>query len=54
MPKAKMLRFDLNILHYDGANLWNKFYHTFLYKEPKLTKAKLKKILQMQFLDTGA
>ena len=53
-PKAKMSCFSLNILCYDGANLWNKFYHTLLYKEPYLTKAKLKKILQMHFVDTSA
>ena len=46
--------FSLNTLHYDGANLWNKFYHTIFYKEPNQTKAKLKKLLQMHFLDTSA
>ena len=34
---------------YDGANFWNKFYHALLYKEPKLTEAKFKKLLQMRF-----
>ena len=54
IPKAKMSRFGLNTLCYDGANLWNKFYHALLYKEPNLTKAKLKKLLQMHFLNTSA
>ena len=49
IPKAKTSRFGLNTLRYDGANLWNKFYHALLYKEPKLTKAKFKKLLQMRF-----
>ena len=39
IPKAKTSRFGLNTLRYDGANLWNKFYHA-LYKELNLTKAK--------------
>ena len=42
IPKVKTSRFGLNTLHYDGAILWNKFYHALLYKEPNLTKAKLK------------
>ena len=54
IPKAKMSCFSLNTLCYDGANLWNKFYHTLLYKEPYLTKEKLKKLLQMHFLDASA
>ena len=54
IPNAKTSRFGLNTLRYDGANLWNKFYHALLYKEPNLTKAKLKKLLQMHFLDTSA
>ena len=54
IPKAKTSRFGLNTLHYDGANLWNKFYHALLYKETNLTKAKLKKILQMYFLGNSA
>ena len=54
IPKAKTSRFGLNTLRYDGANLWNKFYHILLYKEPNLIKAKLKKLLQMHFLDTSA
>ena len=54
IPKAKMSRFGLNTLRYDGANLWNKFYHALLYKETNLTKAKLKKLLQMYFLGTSA
>ena len=28
ISKAKMSRFGLNTLRYDGANVWNKFYHT--------------------------
>ena len=54
IPKAKTSRFGLNTLRYDGANLWNKFYHAFLYNEPTLTKVKFKKLLQMHFLDTSA
>ena len=55
MPKAKTSRFGLNTLSYDDdVNLWNKFYQAFLYKEPNLTKEKLKKLLQMHFLDTSA
>ena len=54
IPKAKRSRIDLNTLRYDGANLWNKFYHALLYKEPNLSKAKLKKLLQMYFLGTSA
>ena len=54
IPKAKMSRFGLNTLRHDGANLWDKFYHTLLYKEPNLTKAKLNKLLQMHFLYTSA
>ena len=53
-PKSKTSCFGLNTLRYDGANLWNKFYHALLYKEPNLSKAKLKKLLQMCFLDTSA
>ena len=52
-PKSKTSCFGLNTLRYDGANLWNKFYHALLYKEPNLTKAKLKKLLQIHFLDTS-
>ena len=54
IPKSKTSRFGLNLLRYDGANLWSKFYHTLLYKEPKLTKAKLQELLQMYLLDTSA
>ena len=36
VPKAKTSRFGLNTLHYDGAYLWNKFYHALLYKKPNL------------------
>ena len=54
IQKAKMSRFGLNSLRYDGANLWNKFYYGLLYKESSLTKAKLKKIPQMHFLDIRA
>ena len=49
IPKGKTSHFGLNTSRYDGANLWNKFYHALLYKEPKLTKAKFKKLLQMRF-----
>ena len=45
IPKTKTSRLVLNTLRYDGANLWNKFYHAMLYKEPNLTKAKRKKLL---------
>ena len=45
IPKAKTSRFGLNTLHYNGGNLWSKFHRALLYKEPKLTKAKLKKLL---------
>ena len=45
IPQAKTSRFGLNTLRYGGANLWNKFYDALLYKEPNLTKLKLKKIL---------
>ena len=34
IPKAKTFDFGLNTLLYDGANLWNKFYHALLYKKP--------------------
>ena len=54
IPNAKTSRFGLNTLRYDGANLWNKFYHALLYKETNLTKTKLKKLLQMHFLVTSA
>ena len=55
IPKTKTSRFDLNTLHYDGANLWNKFYNALLYKKHNLTKAKLiAKLLQMHFLGTSA
>ena len=53
IPKTERSRVGLNTLPYDGINLWNKFYHAFLYKEPNFTKAKLKKLLQMYFLDTS-
>ena len=49
IPKGKMSCFGLNSSRYDGAYLWNKYYHALLYKEPNLTKAKLKK-----FLDASA
>ena len=52
-PKAKTSRSGLNKLLNDVASLWNKFYHILLYKEPNLTKVKLKKLLQMYFLDTS-
>ena len=54
IPKAKTPRFDLNTLSYDVAYLRNKFYHALLCKEPNLSKAKFKKLLQMCFLDTSA
>ena len=54
IPKAKTLRFGLNTLRYGDANLWNKFFHALLYKEPNLTKVKFKKLLQMCSLDTSA
>ena len=54
ITKAKTSRFSLNTLRYDGATLWNKFHHALLYKEPNLTKTKLKKLLQLHFLDTSA
>ena len=55
MPKAKPSRFSLKTLRFDDdANLWNQFFHGFLYKEPNLTKAKLKKLLQMHFLGNSA
>ena len=34
IPKAETSRLALNTLLYDGANLWNKFYHALLYKKP--------------------
>ena len=40
VPKAKTSRFGLNTLCYDAANLWNKFYHALLYKEPNLQSLK--------------
>ena len=54
IPKSKTSLFGLNLLRYDGANIWNKFYHTLLYKEPNLIKAKLEELLQMYLLDTSA
>ena len=54
IPQAKTSSFSLNTLRYDGANLWNKFYHALLNEEPNLKKAKQKKLLQMHFLDTSA
>ena len=38
---GKTSRFGLNTLSYDGAKLWNKFYHAFSHKESDLTKSKL-------------
>ena len=49
IPKAKTSRFGLNTLRYDGANLWNKFYHALLYKEIKLYKSKALKITSNVF-----
>ena len=49
IPKAKTSRFSLNTISYDEANLWNKFYHALLYKEPNLREAKLKKITSNPF-----
>ena len=55
MSKVKPSRFSLKTLRFDDdANLWNQFFHGFLYKEPNLTKTKLKKLLQIHFLDTSA
>ena len=53
-PKAKTSCFGLNTLRCDGANLSNKFYHALLYKEPNLAKAKLKKLIQIHFLENSA
>ena len=39
---SKTSRFGLNTLSYDGAKLWNTFFHAFLRKETDLTKSKLK------------
>ena len=49
IPKAKTSRFGLNTLRYDGANLWNKFYHSLLYKEPNLRKTKKNQNLKKYF-----
>ena len=54
IPKAKTSRFGSNALRCDGANLRNKFYYALLYREPHLTKVKLKNLLQMYFLGTSA
>ena len=53
IPKAKTSLFGLNTLRYDGANLCDTFYHALLYKEPNLTKAKLKMLFKTHFLDTS-
>ena len=44
ITKTKPSPFSLNTFRFDGANLWNKFYHTLLYKEPNLTKKKFQKL----------
>ena len=54
IPKAKTSRLGLNTFPYDGGNPWNKFHNELLYKESNLTKAKLKKLLQMHFRDSSA
>ena len=38
IPAAKMSRYGLNILRYDGADLHNKFYHALSYKIPQQSK----------------
>ena len=50
--KAKMSRFGLNTLHYDGANLLKEFFYVLLYRELNLAIAKREKLLQICFLDT--
>ena len=52
MLKAKEPCFGLKTLRY-AANIWNKFYHAFLYKEPT-NKNKAQKILQLCFFETSA
>ena len=47
--KAKTPRRGLNKLLYDVTNLWNKLYHVLLYKEPNLTKGKLKNVVKCIF-----
>ena len=49
---GKTSRFGLNTLSYDGAKLWNKFYHAFSHKESDLTKSKLNHLLKIHFLNT--
>ena len=44
ITKTKPSHFSLNTLRFDGANLWNKFYHALLYTEPNLTKEKFQKL----------
>ena len=48
IPKAKTSQFALITLRYNGANLWNKFYHALLYKEPNMTNTKLQKLVLLQ------
>ena len=54
IAKGKTSRFGLNTLSYDGAKLWNKFYHAFLHKETDLTKSTIKNLLKIHFLNTYA
>ena len=54
IPKGKTSRSGLNTLSYDGAELWNKFYHTFSHKETDLTKSTLKNLLKIHFFNTYA
>ena len=48
IPKAKTSQFALITLRYNGGNLWNKFYHALLYKEPNMTNTKLQKLVLLQ------
>ena len=54
IPKGKTSQFVLNTLSYDGAKLWNTFFHAFLHKETDLTKSKLKNFLKIHFPNTYA
>ena len=38
IPKGKTLQFGLNTLSYDGAKLWNKYFHALLHRETDLAK----------------
>ena len=48
--KTSPARCGFNTFPYDGPNLWKKFYHVLLFKEPNLTITKLKKILQIHLI----